>query len=228
MKARPRAGGDDTGHGGGPAAMTTTAASTRERLLQAARELIDEGGYRATSVLAIAERAGVATGTLYRHFASKEDLFVEMFRDVCDHEDRAIAAALAGLGQAPPAVDVVEQIVGTFAQRALRNRRLAWALLAEPLDPRVDAERLAYRTRSTERIAAVLERGIEAGELPEQNVSLTAAAIVGACGEALVGPLSPLGDGWPGADEVVRSLRTFVRRAVGAASTVPAGQPGKR
>ena len=35
----------------------------------------------------------------------------------------------------------------TFAQRALRNRRLAWALLAEPVDPRVDAERLAYRAR---------------------------------------------------------------------------------
>jgi hypothetical protein len=62
----------------------------------------------------------------------------------------------------------------------------------------------------------VLARGITAGELPAQNVSLTAAAIVGACGEALVGPLSPLGDARPGADEVVGSLRTFVRRAVGA------------
>ena len=195
-----------------------TATATRERLLHAARELIDEGGYGATSVLAIADRAGVASGTLYRHFASKEDLFVEMFRDVCDHEDRAIAAALDRLGPAPPASDVVEQIVGTFAQRALRNRRLAWALLAEPLDPRVDAERLAYRARSTARIAVVLERGIKADELPEQNVSLTAAAIVGACGEALVGPLSPLADGRPDADEVAHSLRTFVRRAVGAAS----------
>jgi AcrR family transcriptional regulator len=197
--------------------LTTTASGTRERLLAAARELIDEGGYGATSVLAIAERAGVASGTLYRHFASKEDLFVELFRDVCDHENRAIAVALDGLGEAPAATDVVEQIVGTFARRALRNRRLAWALLAEPVDPRVDAERLAYRARSTERIAAVLQRGIDAGEIPEQNVSLSAAAVVGACGEALVGPLSPLADGRPGAEEVVTSLRTFVRRAVGVA-----------
>jgi AcrR family transcriptional regulator len=51
--------------------MAVTATGTRERLLHAARELIDEGGYGATSVLAIAERAGVATGTLYRHFPSK-------------------------------------------------------------------------------------------------------------------------------------------------------------
>jgi hypothetical protein len=34
---------------------------------------------------------------------------------------------------------------GRFAERALRNRRLAWALLAEPVDPLVDAERLAFR-----------------------------------------------------------------------------------
>jgi AcrR family transcriptional regulator len=208
------------------AAMTATVTGTRERLLRAARQLIDEGGYGATSVLAIAERAGVASGTLYRHFASKEDLFVELFRDVCDHEDRAIAAALDGLGQAPPATDVVEQIVGTFAQRALRNRRLAWALLAEPVDPRVDAERLAYRARSTERIEAVLQRGIDAGEIPEQNVSLTAAAVVGACGEVLVGPLSPLGDARPGAEEVVTSLRAFVRRAVGTCQ--PRQRGGRR
>jgi hypothetical protein len=47
-------------------------------------------------------------------------------------------------------------------------------------------------------------------------VRLTAAALVGACGEALVGPLSPLGDARPGAAEIVASLRAFVRRAVGA------------
>jgi hypothetical protein len=34
---------------------------------------------------------------------------------------------------------------GAWAERALRNRRLAWALLAEPVDPLVDAERLAFR-----------------------------------------------------------------------------------
>jgi hypothetical protein len=74
----------------------------------------------------------------------------------------------------------------------------------------------------------VLERGIDAGELPEQNVRLTAAAIVGACGEALVGPLSPLGEARPDAVEVVRSLRTFVRRAVGVAAGVLAQTAGGR
>ncbi|HEV3053048.1 MAG TPA: helix-turn-helix domain-containing protein, partial [Solirubrobacteraceae bacterium] len=66
---------------------------TRERLLRAARAVIEEGGYGAASVAAIAERAGVAAGTLYRHFASKEELFVELFRTVCDREVQAMREA---------------------------------------------------------------------------------------------------------------------------------------
>ena len=54
----------------------TTVAPTRERLLAAAREIVEEEGYGGASVMAIAERAGVASGTLYRHFSSKEELFV--------------------------------------------------------------------------------------------------------------------------------------------------------
>jgi AcrR family transcriptional regulator len=110
----------------------------------------------------------------------------------------------------------LETVLATFAERALRNPRLAWALLAEPVDPRVDAERLAYRERYAALIAETLQAGIAAGELPRQNVALSAAALVGGCGEALVGPLSPVPGRGPGRTEVVGALRTFVRRAVGA------------
>src|SRR5581483_8014914 len=172
--------------------MEATTSSTRERLLAAAQELIEQGGYGAASVIAIADRAGVAAGTLYRHFASKEELFVDVFRAVCAREERAMRAAAAELPADGPAVRRLETVLTRFAERALRNPRLAWALIAEPVDPRVDAERLAYRERYAAVIAESLTEGIAAGELPEQNVALTAAALVGGCGEALVGPLSPL------------------------------------
>jgi AcrR family transcriptional regulator len=195
--------------------MESTATGTRERLLRAAQELIELGGYGAATVIAIAARAGVAAGTLYRHFASKEELFVEVFRAVCGREERAMRAAAAELPDAPAAT-VLETVLTRFAQRALSNPRLAWALIAEPVDPLVDAERLAYRERYAALIAESLRRGIEAGELPEQNVALTAAALVGGCGEALVGPLSPLAANAPGTEEIIAALRVFVGRAVGA------------
>jgi AcrR family transcriptional regulator len=196
---------------------TAAAGGTRERLLDAARELIEQDGYSAASVLQVAERAGVAAGTLYRHFESKEELFVEVFRAVCTREERAMLAAGDALraDRPRPAIARLEEVLATFARRALRNPRLAWALLAEPVDPLVDAERLAYRMRYTAYVAQSLRRAIAEGEIRELDVEFTAAAVVGGCGAALVGPLAP-SSRTPSQEVVVASLRAFVRRAVGA------------
>jgi AcrR family transcriptional regulator len=58
------------------AGSTTSAptADARERLLAAAYELFSQQGVRATGVDAIIDRSGVARQTIYRHFASKQDL----------------------------------------------------------------------------------------------------------------------------------------------------------
>jgi AcrR family transcriptional regulator len=145
-------------------------AATRERILVAAHELVARGGFRAASVAAVAERADVATGSVYRHFSSKADLFAEVFRRAAQRE----VDAVAGAGSLAHGVE-------TFARRALAGRRLAWALLAEPVDPVVEAERLAFR------------RAYRAGFERLVGDELTAAALVGAIGEVLVGPLSPTG-----------------------------------
>jgi AcrR family transcriptional regulator len=211
-----------------PTRTEPATAPTRERLLAAARALVEERGYAGASVLAVADRAGVAAGTLYRHFRSKDELFVELFRAVCDRELEAMRA-----GAAAEDLSHAERIAGileTFSERALRRPRLAWALLAEPVAPALDAERLAYRARYRAVLAATLNDGIVAGELPEQDAELIAAALVGGCGEALVGPLvgprvpplvGPLDDTRPppSRDEAtIAALRTFVLRAIGATS----------
>jgi AcrR family transcriptional regulator len=200
--------------------MSTVAAGTRERLLSAAQELIEEGGYAAAPVVAIADRAGLAAGTLYRHWPSKGELFAELFRVVCDREVAAVDAAARGAAERSdgPHVRTVQAVLITFAQRALRNPRLAWALIAEPVDPLVDAERIAYRREYARRLSDELRAAIAAGEIPEQDVELTAAALVGGVGEALVGPLSPRAGTAPSAEEIIPALRAFVARAVGAGS----------
>ncbi|HWK19042.1 MAG TPA: TetR/AcrR family transcriptional regulator [Solirubrobacteraceae bacterium] len=196
--------------------MSAVGTTTRARLLRSAQALIEEDGYGAASVVAISQRAGVAAGTMYRHFASKEELFVELFRSVCDREVHAGQAAAAALPGSATAVERTTTVVSTFAERALRNPRLAWALIAEPVDPLVDAERLAYRRRYSELVAHAIGQAIEAGEIPDQDATLTAAALVGGCGEALVGPLSPVAGARPPVAEMLEALQTFVRRAVGA------------
>lgn len=186
--------------------------ATRERLVEAARALLEEGGYAATSVLAVADRAGVSAGALYRHFPSKAELFVEVLRNNAKRDLAAVDEAAAEGG----CVERLEAAIATHAKRALRSRRLAWALLHEPVDPLVDAERLAYRRKYCRHMAGLLRQAIAAGELPEQNVELSAAALVGAIAESLVGPLSPVSGGSAAEDEIVATLVRFCRRSVGA------------
>jgi AcrR family transcriptional regulator len=187
-------------------------AAARERIVTAARELIARGGYREAQVAAVAARAGVATGSVYRHFPSKAELFAEVFRSVSQREvDAARAAADAVPGAR--ATERLQVAIETFARRALRARRQAWALLAEPVDPAVEAERLAFRRAHAEHFAAILRDGIAAGELPAQNAELAAAALVGALGEALVGPLSPVAPRMD-PDALVSDLVAFCLRSV--------------
>src|SRR5262245_2271494 len=173
-------------------------AETRRRIATTARELIAEGGYGAAQVAAVADRAGVAVGTVYRYFPSKSDLFAEVFREASQHEVDAMRDAMedarhdsATRSMAVPASERMAVGIETFARRALRGRRLAWALLAEPVDPAVEAERLHFRRSYSELMAEVIAEGIEAGELPPQDVEATSAALIGAIGETMLGPLSP-------------------------------------
>ncbi len=186
---------------------------TRERLLNAAVELLEEGGYAAASVAAITERGGVAAGALYRHFPSKAELFVEVFRTVAEGELAQLREASAVAGTT---VDKLDAIVREFTSSSLSQPRLAWALGYEPVDPLVDAERLAYRQTYRERLAELLRRGIEAGELPEQDADLTAASLIGAISEALVGPLSPVRGERVSTAKTIAAISAFCRRAVGA------------
>jgi AcrR family transcriptional regulator len=163
-------------------------AQARERIVAAAHYLVAEGGFAAAPVAAVAQRAGVATGSVYRHFSSKAELFAEVFRRAAQREVDAVATA-------PDLATGVE----TFARRALAGRRLAWALLAEPVDPVVEAERLAFRRAYRDAFLRVV------------GDELTAAALVGAIGEVLVGPLSPTGSDLD-EDALVADLVTICQR----------------
>lgn len=186
-------------------------AETRRRIVTGARELIAHGGYGEAQVAAVAARAGVATGTVYRHFPSKAELFAEVFREASQHEVDAVRAAASGSGDG--SVGRIAAAVETFARRALRGRRLAWALIAEPVDPAVEAERLVFRRSYRDAFAEVIAEGVELGELPPQDATVSAAALVGAIGEALVGPVSPTTEA-EDPEAIVGPLRDFCIRSV--------------
>lgn len=189
-------------------AVEARAAAQRQAVLDAALAVLSEYGYAGCSMSAVAARAGVATGTIYRHFPGKADLAVELFRTVVNREIAAVAEAAEQPGDVAGRITAITE---TFARRALKSPRLAYALLAEPVDPAVDAERLVYRRAFRDVFAARIAEGVAAGELPPQDPLLTAAALVGAGAEVLIGPLST--ESPP--PDVVPGVVTFTLRALG-------------
>lgn len=192
----------------------SVAPPTRERLLTSARHVIEAGGYGGASVLAIAAQAGVAAGTLYRHFPSKGELFVEVFREVCGREMEAARAAAARHAGDP--VAQIDAIITTFAERALANPTLAWSLIAEPVDPAVERVRLEFRADYRETVAAFVRDAVAANAVPAQDADLTAAALVGAANEILAGPLAPAREHHRAPAHTVQALRDLWRRTAGA------------
>jgi AcrR family transcriptional regulator len=184
----------------------------RERILAAARRLVSEVGFGETSIAAVAAAAGIATGSVYSYFPSKAALMAEVAAAVSEREV-GVLEAIAATGDPPS--EVLADAVRTFAERAFRNRRMAWALLAEPAPPEIDATRLTYRRRIADVFEGILTRGIAEDAFRPLDVEAAAAAIVGGFMEALVGPLSPdrpIADGRAAA--VAAALADFALHAV--------------
>src|SRR3954462_4909938 len=139
-------------------------AETRERIVRAAIDQLADGGYASAGVQTVATRAGVATGTVYRHFPSKSELFAEVFRRASARE-LAVMADTAAHDELP-ARERIAIGAETFARRALAEPVRASALLAEPVDPAVEAERLAFRRAYRDVFAATIEQGVAAGGPP--------------------------------------------------------------
>jgi AcrR family transcriptional regulator len=189
----------------------------RVAVVSAAIAVLTDHGYAGCSVAAVANRAGIATGTVYRHFASKSELVNEVFLLVVSGELDAVDTAIHV--HAPAAqVDRIVSVIETFASRALKVPRLAYALLVEPVDAAVDAQRLVFRRAFQEVIASSIAEGVASGVLPPQDARLTAAALVGAAGEVLVGPLSDP----DGPVDIVPALVDFTMRALGVVDAVDA------
>jgi AcrR family transcriptional regulator len=188
-------------------------AARHDAILRAARDIAAEGGMAAVQIAAVAERAGIAAGTVYRYFPSKIELIGAIVSAISEREIDAMRKAAAA---APGPLSALAATIATFAARALHDRHLAWALIAEPVDADIETVRLNYRKAIADELQARIAAVAAGGQLPEQNASLSAPALVGALLEGLIGPLAsgPLND--PARTrEAVQLFTLFALRAIG-------------
>lgn len=205
--------------------MEERLANNRDRILLAARRLVAKGGFREASVSAVAAVAGLSTGAIYRYFPSKASLFVELLTQAVNREVALLRQIAAANDSASARLYAA---VRSYASRALEGPNLAYAFIAEPVDPEVEAARLPCRQAFGAVFQSILRDGIAAGEFPQQNVDVASAAIVGAFTEALTGPIAPSAENIQDREKLVAAICTFCVRAVldhGASQNEP--HPGR-
>lgn len=80
---------------------------THAALLDATRSLLEESGFEALTMTAVAERAGVSRRAVYLHFDSRTDLVTALFRHVAEVE--GLEASLRPVWQAPDAISALDE-----------------------------------------------------------------------------------------------------------------------
>jgi AcrR family transcriptional regulator len=163
-------------------------AARRLAILAAARDAAAEGGMAAVQIAPVAIRAHVAAGTVYRYFPSKADLISELIAEVTRDE---LAAIRRAADAAPGPSSALAAAITTVAVHVLSHRKLAWGILAEPVDVDVGSSRLESRRDIAGELETRIAAAVRAGHLPAQDTALAATALLGALHEALVGPLAP-------------------------------------
>jgi AcrR family transcriptional regulator len=187
-------------------------AARHDAIVDAARQIAREGGMAAVQIVPVASRAGIAAGTVYRYFPAKTDLVAALLTEMAEREIGTLRRAAAG---APGPLSALSAAIMAFAMRALRERRLSLAAMAEPVDAELDGARLAFRRSLANEFATQIAAAVAAGRLPEQDAALAAAALIGLLVEGLIGPLAP--DAAGREREIVQSLTLTALRALGVA-----------
>jgi len=187
-------------------------AARHAAIIAAARQAASEGGMAAVQIAAVARRAGIAAGTVYRYFPGKTDLVAALLKEISERE---IAALRRAADVAPGPLSALSAAIMTFGTHALRNRRLNFAAIAEPVDAELDAARLSFRKALAAEFSARIATAVAGGHLPEQDATLAGAALLGLLIETLIGPLAP--DAAGRERDLVQSLTLIALRALGVA-----------
>jgi AcrR family transcriptional regulator len=174
----------------------------KRRIDAAALHLFAERGADATPMPMIAERAGVAVGSLYRYYGNKEELVTRLYADNYAHLAHALDRVAAGAASARDRIAaMVHFICGYFD----REWDLARFLL---LEQHVRLKTYAGTANPVDVIHDVLAEGMRRGEIRQLDTMLATALVMGPVIQAatfrtygrLTGPLTEQ------ADEIARSI----------------------
>lgn len=203
-----------TGRYGGKSAAQRQA-ERRDRFLTAALQLFgDTPGYRATTVAALSEAAGLSTRQFYEEFRTLEDVLAALHLQVNAWAEEAVLAAAADARELP-LPERAAAIFRAYAADVTGDPRRVRITFVEIIgvSPRLEEQRLARRARWVDLIRAEAQSAAARGEAAPRDYRLAATAFIG----GVNGLLHDYSAGWVDAtldevvDELVRQLLAVLR-----------------
>jgi AcrR family transcriptional regulator len=163
----------------GKAPRTARGERTLRKILDAARDEFGERGFSESSIVGITQRAGVALGTFYTYFDSKEAVFDALVRDMSAQVRDRVAPAFKG---ATDAIDGERRALQSFLEFA-RSHRDVYRIIdeAEFVEPAVYREH--YETtalRIAARLIAARDKGEVGPDYSDKDLEVIAWAMMGA------------------------------------------------
>jgi AcrR family transcriptional regulator len=156
--------------------LNVPADATRRRLRTAALELFVEQGVAETTTRDLAKKAGIAEGTIYRHFESKDELVRDLFQD---HYFRFGAELNRIQAETPGGIDAKLRAMIDFMCRLYDEEPTLYRFLLLVQHTALPNIRTAP-TSPAVIFRSLVARAIEQGEIPEQDHGLAASMVVGA------------------------------------------------
>ena len=150
----------------------------RERILEAAQSVFARKGYYLSKIEEIAELAGVGKGTVYEYFASKEELYKEMFKVILNRYTEYVMVEVT------PEMTVkewVRRLLEMHLRYMLENRQHMPTDFGDlgGMDTEILGWMYDMRKKSVERLVPVFQKGIERGELKDIDLELGANLLIG-------------------------------------------------
>src|SRR5262245_6735919 len=148
--------------------MRLRAPQRREQLIEVATRLFAEYGYEATTTARIAQEAGVTEPILYRHFESKQELFVAIVRDVSHATMKGWNALIAGVTDPAEKIRRVCDAIPDHIRKYAEEYHVLHGALSTSRDKKVIAVMKEHYREIEEFFAKIISDGQKAGDFQKR------------------------------------------------------------
>lgn len=157
----------------------------KQQIIKVAANLFSNKSFHDVTVDEIADKVGVAKGTIYLYFPSKEKLYLEILADTFDSIESLLEKELEKTDSAPEKLRSVLKIIFRFYRRHLDVLKILSRDETHLIEEHHDLT-VSWRTRRIKLYEKIIEKGIKEGSFSTTNTKLAALMLYGSVGAVMV------------------------------------------